>query len=125
MHIHRSYIEPIEIGGGLPTPVVPKDTPELLRAEPFQFEPVDPHSEQLGGNADRDHKAMKSIHVSDILIRCPITGRAVPTGLNTQTIKFESLLDVEVGLQCQWCGQQHLWRPRDAWLASPADKTCH
>jgi hypothetical protein len=51
-----------------------------------------------------------------IMIRCPITGRAVPTGLTTEMILFDSIdADLEMPLQCPACLKVHKWKPRDAW----------
>ena len=62
----------------------------------------------------------------DILIRCPITGQAVPTGLNTETVVFESLSNVAVPpIKCSKCGQLHFWTPKDAWVGRPIEPTQH
>ena len=42
----------------------------------------------------------------DIVIRCPVTGDAVPTGLNTDTIVFSTLPNVEMPLRCPHCGHR-------------------
>jgi hypothetical protein len=58
-----------------------------------------------------------------IMIRCPITGRAVSTGLTTKTILFDSIdADLEIPLRCPACLKMHNWRPRDAWI-DKADST--
>ena len=61
----------------------------------------------------------------EILIYCPITGQVVLTGLNTETVVFETLPSVEVPLKCPRCGQTHRWKPKDAWVAEPAGPTRH
>jgi hypothetical protein len=38
--------------------------------------------------------------VANILTRCPTTGRVIETGLDTETILFDSLRDVPVPLEC-------------------------
>jgi hypothetical protein len=53
----------------------------------------------------------------DIMVRCPTLGMVVPTGLNTETVKFESLPNVEVPFRCPACRKMHTWRPITAWLA--------
>jgi hypothetical protein len=55
--------------------------------------------------------------MSDILIRCPQTGRPVPTGLTTDVIILESLPPVALPLRCPACGQLHRWKPENAWAA--------
>jgi hypothetical protein len=61
----------------------------------------------------------------DILTHCPVTGQAVLTGLDTETVVFETLPSVEVPLKCPRCGQTHRWKPKDAWVAEFTDPTRH
>ena len=57
----------------------------------------------------------------DILICCPLTREAVPTGLDTETVVLASLPSVDLPFQCPACGRSHYWKPADAWAkgASP------
>jgi hypothetical protein len=57
--------------------------------------------------------------MSEIVIRCPIAGVAVQTGLTTQTIVFSSLPDTAFQLRCARCKKVHRWKPKDTWV----DKT--
>jgi hypothetical protein len=52
----------------------------------------------------------------DIMIRCPVFGRAVPTGLTTEAIKFASLSDITVPMRCPACLRIHKWEQKDAWV---------
>ena len=52
----------------------------------------------------------------DILIHCPVTGESVSTGLDTETVVFDSLPSIELPLRCSACGQRHYWKPADAWV---------
>jgi hypothetical protein len=52
----------------------------------------------------------------DIIIRCPITGLAVPTGLTTADVLFESLPNVAVPLRCPSYEGTHDWKPIEAWV---------
>jgi hypothetical protein len=55
--------------------------------------------------------------VSKIMIRCPVLGRAVPTGLTTEQVVFDSLLpDLEIPMRCPACKKFHKWRRKDAWI---------
>ena len=45
-----------------------------------------------------------------ILVTCPVTGETVPTGLNTDTVVFESLPVVRMPLGCSSCGRTHFWK---------------
>ena len=116
--VHRSFIEHVTSGhailpSGLPQAAVSADGPH-----PVQLQPRRDQKKRvvLGESAS-------SSPASDILIRCPETARPVPTGLTTAMVQFKTLLDLEVGLECRWCGKRHLWRPKDAWLAQ-AEPTC-
>ena len=52
-----------------------------------------------------------------IMIRCPISGRVVSTGLTTEMIVFDSINpDLEMPLRCPACLKMHNWRPKDAWI---------
>ena len=53
----------------------------------------------------------------NIVIRCPVFGRTVPTGLKTETVIFESLpSDLALEVRCPICRKLHRWKPRDAWV---------
>jgi hypothetical protein len=55
--------------------------------------------------------------VPKIMIRCPVLGRAVPTGLTTEQVVFDSLLpDLEIPMRCPACLKFHKWEPKDAWV---------
>ena len=55
--------------------------------------------------------------VPKIMIRCPVLGRGVPTGLTTEQIVFDSLpSDLEIPMRCPACVKIHKWKPKDAWV---------
>lgn len=58
--------------------------------------------------------------MSIVMTRCPVTGRAVSTGIDTASVIVDSLPDVAVRMHCRECGHEHLWRKRDTWLAQSA-----
>ena len=58
--------------------------------------------------------------MSNIMIRCPTFGTAVPTGLTTEKIKFESLSEVRIPLRCPDCFKLHKWERKDAWVEKEA-----
>jgi hypothetical protein len=67
-------------------------------------------------------KADKNIleaHMSEVLIRCPQTGKDVPTGLmlDDQAFLNADLPDQEA--HCPHCGRQHHWQKNDAYLRRP------
>jgi hypothetical protein len=45
----------------------------------------------------------------DIFIRCPTTGQAVPTGLHTATVVFNTLPKIEMRMHCPACQKDHWW----------------
>ena len=57
----------------------------------------------------------------DIMIRCPIFGSAVPTGLTTEKIKFDSLSDITIPFRCPACLRIHKWEQKDAWIDEGGD----
>ena len=52
----------------------------------------------------------------DIMIRCPKLRTVVPTGLTTETVKFESIPNIAIPFRCPACQKTHKWRPGDAWV---------
>jgi hypothetical protein len=56
----------------------------------------------------------------NIMIRCPILGIPVPTGLTTEKIKFESLTGITIPLTCPACSKVHQWQPKQAWVENEA-----
>jgi hypothetical protein len=53
----------------------------------------------------------------DIMVLCPTVGAVVPTGVTTEVVKFESILDVAIPFRCPACLKTHKWRPIMAWVA--------
>jgi hypothetical protein len=47
----------------------------------------------------------------NVMINCPILKVAVPTGLDTETVVFESLPSIELPFKCPSCGRTHQWKP--------------
>ena len=52
----------------------------------------------------------------NIMIRCPIRGIPVPTGLTTEKIKFESLSGIMIPMDCPACSRVHQWQRKEAWV---------
>ena len=53
-----------------------------------------------------------------IMIRCPNTGRVIPTGVEADPFTFIHIPDVLSRSKCPVCGAQHVWWVREAWLDS-------
>jgi hypothetical protein len=62
------------------------------------------------------------VHMPDILMRCSETGKPVETGLDTETVVFETLPNVALPVKCPHCRQVHFWKPTEAWLARDAGR---
>jgi hypothetical protein len=58
--------------------------------------------------------------MSNILIRCPTSGNAVPTGLDTNKIDFEALGKIQFAVVCSACGKTHRWKKPKAWIEGAA-----
>ena len=54
-----------------------------------------------------------------LMIRCPKTGKPVPTGISMDKRALEDPKNVPRDNQagCPHCGQLHSWNKEDAWLA--------
>ena len=55
--------------------------------------------------------------MSMVMIRCPVTGRAVSTAIETEPVTFRKLPMVAGRMHCPGCGQDHTWTIGSAWLA--------
>jgi hypothetical protein len=56
-----------------------------------------------------------------IMIRCPQTGGAIPTGVEMETAEFRRAPVFFSRVQCPICARVHEWFAKDAWVSdSPA-----
>ena len=55
--------------------------------------------------------------MSAVMISCPIAGRPVSTGIETEPAVFRRLPKVAARILCPACGQEHIWNTSVAWLA--------
>ena len=54
--------------------------------------------------------------MSAVMIRCPVTGRAVSTAIETEPSTFRKLPMVPGRMHCPACGHGHTWTIGSAWL---------
>ena len=54
--------------------------------------------------------------MSSVMIRCPNTGHSVSTAIETEPSVFRKLPNIDARMLCPACGQEHVWRMREAWL---------
>jgi predicted RNA-binding Zn-ribbon protein involved in translation (DUF1610 family) len=55
--------------------------------------------------------------MSSVMIRCPNTGLAVSTAIETESAVFRQLPKVASRMICPACGQEHVWMRSSAWLS--------
>ena len=55
--------------------------------------------------------------MSAVMIKCPNTGHAVSTQIETELSVFWKLPCVTARTTCPICGEEHEWTRRQAWLA--------
>jgi len=51
-----------------------------------------------------------------VMVRCPQTGRDIPTGLVTDRKSFESMPVFFARVHCPICRTEHEWFPKEAWM---------
>ena len=52
-----------------------------------------------------------------LMIRCPRTGDAVSTEIETEPSVFARLPEVLGRMHCPLCGEEHVWSASEAWLS--------
>ena len=55
--------------------------------------------------------------MSLVMIKCPVTGRAVSTAIETEPNSFRRLPKVTAQMRCPACGRDHEWTISSAWLS--------
>jgi len=55
--------------------------------------------------------------MSSVMIRCPNTGRAVSTAIETEPAVFRKLPKIASRMRCPACGEEHDWSVTSAWLS--------
>ena len=55
--------------------------------------------------------------MSLVMIKCPVTGRAVSTAIETEPNSFRRLPKVTAHMCCPACGRDHEWTISSAWLS--------
>jgi hypothetical protein len=57
-----------------------------------------------------------------VMIRCPRTGREVPTEYRMNRTDFERAPVFFARVYCRWCGGEHEWFAKDAWVCEPLER---
>ena len=55
--------------------------------------------------------------MSSVMIKCPVTGRAVSTAIETEPSSFRRLPKVTAHMRCPACDRDHEWTVTSAWLS--------
>jgi hypothetical protein len=55
-----------------------------------------------------------------VMIKCPQTGRAIPTGIETDRERFRSSAVFFARTRCPICRADHAWFAREAWVHEPS-----
>lgn len=58
--------------------------------------------------------------MSSLMIRCPLTGLDVWTGVDTDPKSLEKIPDTYYFAACPHCRCEHLWSGDEAWLTDDA-----
>jgi hypothetical protein len=59
-----------------------------------------------------------------VMIRCPETQRAIPTGMQVDRATFHSTLVFFSRTICPLCGATHEWFAKDAWVCDSGTAVC-
>lgn len=63
---------------------------------------------------------MNASEIGEVVVRCPITGEAVPVGMEISKATFERTTLYGNQFKCA-CGSSHVWRKADAWVRVQPD----
>jgi len=56
--------------------------------------------------------------MAKVMIKCPTTGKLVPTGVEMDQASFETAQLADNGIRCPACGESHVWNKEDAQLVN-------
>jgi hypothetical protein len=60
--------------------------------------------------------------VGVVMIKCPQTGRAIPTGMKADRERFRCSTVFFAHAYCSICRVNHQWFAGDAWVYEPAER---
>jgi hypothetical protein len=63
------------------------------------------------------HPRLRQGRMSVLMIRCPATGQAISTGIETDQNNLNKIPNVLARTRCPMCRLEHVWWKREAWLA--------
>jgi len=60
--------------------------------------------------------------MGSVMIRCPVTGQEISTGLEASRLSFNHSPVFFGGTFCPICRTDHQWFAKDAWVCEPKEK---
>lgn len=88
--------------------------PPVTRTDPRgAFQPAGTFSHEMTMTIQEDDMGM-------VMVRCPRTGHAIPTGIKTDRESFNRRPVFFSRTRCVLCHADHPWFARDAWVDEPA-----
>lgn len=57
-----------------------------------------------------------------VMVRCPQTGRAIPTGIKTDRESFRRSVVFFARTRCPICQSDHAWFAPEAWVHEPSGR---
>ncbi|AWL97270.1 MULTISPECIES: hypothetical protein [Bradyrhizobium] len=60
-----------------------------------------------------------------VMVKCPQTGHAIPTGIKTDRESFGRRAVFFSRTRCPICRTDHAWFAREAWVDEPATRTAN
>jgi hypothetical protein len=76
----------------------------------------------IGAQYDLGIVSLKGLAMSAVMIRCPVTGHDVSTGIEVEPNTLYHLPNVNARMTCPACGSDHVWTKQEAWLAETPRK---
>jgi len=62
-------------------------------------------------------------HMGMVMVKCPQSGRAIPTGIKTDRESFRRSAVFFSRTHCPICCTDHAWFAREAWVHEPSVRT--
>jgi hypothetical protein len=81
----------------------------------YRRDSVKPSSYASGSNAAMD-PANRENSMGEVMIKCPDTGRDIPTGMIADRTSFSATPVFFARVLCPLCNAQHEWFAREAWV---------
>ena len=60
-----------------------------------------------------------------VMVKCPLTGRAIPTGIEIDHDSFQRCTVFFARTRCPICRTEHPWFAREAWVHEQSGYTEH